>query len=183
MSTIDQTKEKMKAGIDHLVEELKKIRTGHANPAMVENVQVETYGTLMRLRDLASITTPEPRQLLITPYDANNANAIGKYLEKANLGFTPIVDGNVVRINIQSMDESVRKDMAKLCHTKREESKISIRNVRREANEMARKQKADGEIGEDILKKLEKEIQDLTDDYCKQADELSEKKEIEVSTV
>ena len=173
----------MKAAIEHLVEELKKIRTGHANPAMVEDLQVEVYGTNMRLREVASITTPEPRQLLITPYDANNASVIGKGIEKANIGFTPIVDGNAVRINIPPMDESLRQEMVKTCHKKREDAKISVRNVRREANDSVRKQKNDGDIGEDIMKKMEKEIQELTDKYCKVADEESLKKENEVATI
>lgn len=183
MSTLDQTEEKMKAAIEHLQDELKKIRTGMANPAMVEDVPVDVYGTQMRLRDLASITTPESRQILITPYDANNASLIGKSIEKANLGFTPIVDANAVRINIPTMDESIRKEMVKICHKKQEECKISIRNVRRESNDSIKKQKSDGDIGEDIMKKLEKNIQDLTDKYCKQAEELSSKKEKEVSTI
>lgn len=183
MSILNQTEDKMKAALDHFKEELKKIRTGHANPSMVENVNIEVYGTQMKLRDVASITTPEPRQLLITPYDANNAGVIGKEIEKANLGFTPYVDGNIVRLNIPPMDESIRSDMVKMCHKKREEAKIGIRNVRRDSNETVRKQKADGEIGEDIENKLEKEIQDLTDKCCKEADSLSSEKEKEVATV
>ena len=183
MSIIDQTEQKMKASIEHLSDELKKIRTGQANPAMVENVNVEVYGTAMKLRDVASITSPEPRQLLITPFDANNNSAIGKGIEKANLGFMPIVDGNVVRVNIPPMDDSVRQDMVKLCHKRREEAKVSIRNVRRESNEAARKQKNDGDISEDLEKKFEKDIQVLTDKYCKVADEVSAVKEKEVSTI
>ncbi len=183
MSILNQTEEKMKAGIEHLRDELKKIRTGNANPSMLEDVNVEVYGTKMKLRDVASTTTPEPRQLLVTPYDANNTDVIAKGIEKANMGFRPIADGNVVRINIPQMDESVRQDMVKLCHKRREEAKISIRNVRRDANETVRKQKSDGEIGEDIEKKLEKDIQELTDKYCKQSDEISLQKEKEVSTI
>jgi len=183
MSTLDQTEGKMKAAIEHLKDELKKIRTGMANPAMVEDLPIDVYGTQMRLRDLASITTPEARQILITPFDVNNAEVIGKSIEKANLGFMPIVDSNAVRINIPPMDENIRNDMVKLCHKRREESKISIRNVRRDSNESVRKQKTDGDIGEDIMKKLEKDIQDLTDKFCKQADDLSAGKEKEVSTI
>ena len=184
MSTIvDQTKEKMKGALEHLKDELKKIRTGHANPAMLDNVFVEVYGTSMRLKDVASITTPEPRQLLITPYDAKNTPSIGKSLQQANLGFVPIVEANIVRINIPPMDESLRKEMVKICHKKREEAKISIRNVRRESNELARKQKGEGIIPEDVMKKLEKDIQDLTDKYCKEADELTGKKEKEILTI
>jgi ribosome recycling factor len=182
MSTIvDQTKEKMKGALEHLKDELKKIRTGHANSAMLDSVSVEVYGTLMRLKDVASVTTPEPRQLLITPYDAKNTSGIGKSLEKANLGFVPIIEANVIRINIPPMDESIRKEMVKICHKKREEAKVSIRNVRQDSNKTVRTQKKD--IGEDIMNKLEKEIQELTDKFCKEADEITAKKEKEVSTI
>lgn len=183
MSNTKKTEEKMKLALDHLKDELKKVRTGKASGSMVEDLSIDVYGTHMKLRDVASINTPEPRQILITPYDANNASAIGKSIERANLGFMPIVDGNAVRINIPPMDASIRQEMVKICHKKREDCKISVRNIRREANELVRKQKADGEIGEDILKKSEKEIQELTDKYCKRADELSAEKEKEVSTI
>ncbi len=183
MSILDQTKAKMTAAIEHFKNDLKNIRTGRANPGMVEHVMVEVYGSAMRLKDIASISTPEARQLLITPFDAQNVQDIGKSIEKANLGLMPIVDGNVVRIKIPPMTEEIRKKMAKICHDELEKAKISIRNIRREANEAVRKQKADGEIAEDMMKKFEKNIQELTDKFCKEADELSEKKEKEISTI
>lgn len=183
MSILDQTKAKMTAAIEHLKEELKGIRTGRANPAMLDNVHIEVYGSLMRIKDIASITSPEPRQLLITPFDATNKAAISKGIEKANLGFMPIVDGNVVRIKISPMDENTRKEMIKLCHKRCEDAKVGIRNVRRDANEVARKQKGDGIIAEDEMKKLEKHIQEFTDKFCKEADEVTSRKEKEVSTI
>lgn len=183
MSIMDQTKIKMVAVIDHLKDEYKNIRTGRANPGMLDNVQVEVYGSPMRLKDIASITAPEARQLLITPFDITNKGVISKSIEKANLGFMPIVDGNAVRIRIPPMDDSMRKEMVKLCHKKREESKVSIRNVRRDANDLIRRQKSSGDIAEDVLKKLEKSIQELTDKFCKEADDLSEKKEKEISII
>lgn len=183
MSVLDQTKAKMAAAIEHLKTELKSIRTGRANPAMVEGVMVEVYGSPMRLKDIASINAPEARMLLITPFDPKNAAIIGKGIEKANIGVMPIVDGNVVRIKIPQMDENVRKEMVKLCHKRLEEAKISVRNIRRDSNELVRKQKAAGEIAEDLMKKQEKTIQELTDKYCKEADDLTEKKEKEVSTI
>lgn len=183
MSIIDQTKEKMKAAMEHLKEELKRIRTGHANASMLDGVNVEVYGTSMRLKELASVTTPEPRQLLVTPYDAKNTPAIGKGIEKANLGFNPIVEANMIRINIPPMDESVRKEMVKICHKKREEAKVSIRNVRQDSNKLIRAQKSSGDMAEDLMKKLEKDIQELTDKFCKEADEITAKKEKEVTTI
>lgn len=183
MSIQEQTKVKMTNAIEHFKNALKNIRTGRANPGMVENVTAEVYGSPMRLKDIASISTPEPRQLLITPFDSKNVGVIAKAIEKANLGFMPIADGNIVRIKIPQMTEELRKKMVKICYDEKEQAKISIRNLRREANDLAKKQKNDGEIAEDMLKKIEKGIQELTDKYCKEADELAEKKEKEISTI
>lgn len=183
MSVADQTKTKMMAAIEHLKNELKAIRTGRANTAMLDSVSVEIYGSQMRLKEIASITAPEARMLLVTPFDPTNTNAIGKGIERANLGINPIVDGNVVRLKIPPMDDNMRKEMVKLCHKRREEAKVSIRNIRREGNDHARKMKNDGEMAEDVLKKTEKNIQDLTDKFCKEADDLAEKKEKEISTI
>lgn len=181
--TTKDVEDKMQQAIDHLQDELKNIRTGRANPAVVESVTVEVYGTQMRLQDIANVTAPEPRQLLITPYDAHNAGPIRTSIEKANLGLQPVLDSNVVRITIPSMDEAQRQEMVKLCHKRCEEAKVSIRNARRDGNEQVRKLKADGEITEDILKREEKEIQELTDKFCKNADDVAAEKEKEVSTI
>lgn len=183
MSEVDQIKAKMVAAVDHFKNELKNIRTGRANPGMVEHVMVEVYGAMMRLKDIASISVPESRQLLISPFDGKNAPMVGKAIERANIGVMPIVDGNLVRIKIPPMTEEIRKKMAKICHEEREKAKVSIRNIRRDGNELVRKQKANGDISEDIMKKLEKEIQELTDKFCKEADDLSEKKEKEITTI
>ncbi len=178
-----ETEQSMKEAIDHFKEEMRNIRTGRANPGMVENVSVEAYGTTMKIKELGSITTPEARTLLITPFDPHTTGAIGKGIEKANLGFMPAVDANAVRITIPEMDKAMREEMVKMLHRKLEECKVRIRNCRRDANERVRKQKADGEIGEDIQKKEEKNVQELTDNFCKQADELSGAKEKEISTI
>lgn len=183
MSIIEQTKAKMVAALEHLKHELKNIRTGRANPAMLDGIHLEVYGTEVRLKDIASISAPEPRQLLVTPFDSRNAGAIAKAIEKANLGIQPIHDGNVVRIKIPFMDEAVRKEMVKLCHKKREESKVGIRNVRQEANKTIKQQKANGDIPEDMMKKFEKGIQELTDKSCVEADDICTKKEKEITTI
>ncbi len=181
--TVKETKQKMQDAIQHLQEELKNIRTGRANPGILDSVMVEVYGAPMRIRDVATVTTPESRQLLITPFDAQNTNTIAKAIERANLNLMPIADGNVVRINIPPMDDSVRQDMAKMCGRKREDAKVSIRNVRRDANEAVRKLKSNGEIAEDMEKRLEKEIQEATDKFCKQADDMAQEKETEILTI
>lgn len=183
MAITDDTKNKMAAAIEHLRAELKGIRTGKANPGMLDTILVEVYGSNMRIKDIASVSAPEMRQLLITPFDHQNVHPISKGIERANLGLQPIVDGNSVRIKIPPMDENLRKEMVKVCHKKREDAKISIRNVRRDANEAIKKQKNEGLIPEDMMKKLEKSIQELTDKYCKEADDISEQKEKEVMHV
>ena len=183
MPDLKQTEKNMQAAIDHLRHELTNLRTGRANPTVFENLKIEVYGTQMRMRDVANITCPDARQILITPFDSSNSAAIGKSIEKANLGFTPVVDGNAVRINIPPMDESVRKEMAKQAGKRREEAKISIRNVRRDANEFAKRQKNDGDITEDQQKGNEKKIQVLTDKFCKVADEVAAAKEKEILEV
>ncbi len=183
MGIRNEAKEKMGHAMDHFHEELKNIRTGRANPGLVENVPVEVYGTQMRLKELASINTPELRQILITPFDGKNTQAIGKAIELANLGINPIVDGNQIRLNIPAMDEALRKEMVKLVHKKLEECKVAIRNIRRELNDRVRKEKKDGELPEDQMKKAEHEIQEETDAFCKKADGVSVEKEKEIMTV
>lgn len=183
MQIVDDTKKKMQQALEHYKQELKGLRTSRANPAMLDHVMVEVYGSPMRLRDLANITTPEARQILIVPFDPSTKSAIGKGIEKANLNLQPIVDGNSVRINIPPMDESTRKEIVKQAKKRSEDAKIAMREVRRKNNETARKQKADGDLTEDLLKKAEKGIQELTDQFCKEVDELLAVKEKEIMTV
>ena len=180
MNILETAEKKMNAALDHLMTELNNIRTGRAKPAILDGVSVEVYGTQMRLKDVATVNVPESRQLLVTPYDASTAAVIGKGIEKANLGFQVVVDGNSIRIMIPPMDENVRNEMVKQCHKKCEDGKVSVRNVRRECNDYLRKQKADGEIPEDMEKRLEKDIQELTDKFCKKTDEMSADKEKEI---
>jgi ribosome recycling factor len=183
MDIIEQTKQKMKDALEHLKNELKSIRTGRANPSMLDGVQVEIYGSMMRLKDIATVTAPESRQLLITPFDRQNAPIISKAIERANLGIMPMVDGHLVRIKIPPMDESVRKDMVKMCHKRAEECKVHVRNIRRDANEKVRKDNKEGITPEDLMKKQEKQIQELTDKACKDAEDICASKEKEVMTI
>ncbi len=180
---VKQVEDKMKQALAHFREEMKNIRTSRANPGMVENVMVEAYGAPMRIKDVATITSPEPRQLVITPFDPHNCGAIGKAIEKANIGMRPIVEGNLVRLQVPPMDESVRKEMVKILHRKLEECKISVRNIRRDSNENIKKRKSSGDISEDEMNGLEKQVQDLTDKFCKEAESLSLVKEKEVVTI
>ncbi|MBN2479523.1 MAG: ribosome recycling factor [Parachlamydiales bacterium] len=183
MTQEQEVKKSMQGSIDQFKEELKNIRTSRANPSVLDSVRVEVYGSSMKLKDIANITVPESRQLLITPYDANNTGPIGKAIEAANLNLSPKVEGNVVRINIPPMDEQIRKEMVKKCREKAESAKVKIRELRRKFNEIVRKQKQDNDIPEDIMKKEEKMIQEMTDRYCKDIDCLCSSKEKEVLEV
>lgn len=184
MSSItEQTKTKMQAALEHFKTELKSLRSNRANPAMLDGVIVEAYGSHMRIKELANVTVPEPRQLLISPFDPQTSAAIAKGIEKANLNLQPVVEGQVIRINVPPMDESMRKQIAKQGKEKAEGAKIVIRDIRRKNNELVRKQKADGVTTEDVMKKEEKGIQDLTDKFCKEIDDLFAAKEKEIMTV
>lgn len=183
MDILDQTKKKMQGALDHFKTDLRALRTSRANPSMVENVAVDVYGSKMKLKEVASITVPEPRQIVITPYDHGNLHAIAKGIEIANLNLLPIVDGNLVRIRIPEMDTSVRQEIVKQAKKKCEDTKISIRNIRRDGNDLIKKGKADSTLTEDMVKKLEKNIQELTDKFCKMADESFAEKEKEILTI
>ncbi len=183
MSIADETKTKMQEALEHFKKELTQLRSGRANPGMLDSVTIEVYGTQMRIRELANVSTPEARQILITPFDPQTAGPIGKSIEKANLGFQPILEGNLIRINIPPMDESMRKEIVKQGKKKAEDAKVAVREVRRKSNDLVRKQKADSDITEDEVKKAEKSVQELTDDFCKQVDELFAIKEKEIMTV
>lgn len=178
-----ETEKKMKDALEHLSQDLRNLRTSRPNPGMLDSIQVEVYGSNMRIRDLGSVSIADGRQLVITAYDAQTAGPIAKAVEKSPLGLQPILEGNIVRIPIPPMSEEVRKDMAKQAKEKGEKAKITIRNIRRDGNDSIRKQKADGDISEDIQKKTEKKIQEFTDKYCKEADELVKSKEKEILEV
>lgn len=178
-----EVKQKMQQAVEHLQKELQGLRTGRANPGVLEDVRVEVYGTVMKLKDIASVSVPEARQLLVSPFDINNTQSIAKGIEAANLNLQPIVDANAVRINIPQMDTDVRKDIQKQARKRCEETKVRIRLIRQDFNKLIKTQKASGDFPEDLLKKLEKETQDFTDQFCKQADEITYKKEEEIATI
>ncbi|MBI3508714.1 MAG: ribosome recycling factor [Chlamydiia bacterium] len=184
MSQIEKdVKGEMQKALDHLKSELKALRTGRASSAMLDKVTVEVYGSHLRLKELANVTVPEPRQILVTPFDLNNVHAIKKGIESANLGINPMVDGKVIRINVPPMDESIRKQIAKQCKELGEKAKIVMRDLRRKFNDLVRKQKAEGVLSEDLMKKNEKMIQDWTDRFCKDIETACSEKEKEIMTV
>ena len=180
MTVKDQTKDKMRSVLDHLAKELASLRTGRANPSVLDGVDVDVYGTKMRIRDLANVTTPEARQILITPFDPQTAGPIAKGIDKANLGMQAMLEEGIVRVNVPPMDEQQRRDTVKFGKKKAEEAKVAIREVRRKSNEQI---DTDSDLTDDGKRGAKKTVQDLTDDYCKQIDEMFAKKEKEIMTV
>jgi ribosome recycling factor len=183
MSILEDIKKRMQASLEHFKTELKGLRTGRANPAVLDGIVVEVYGNPTPLRKLANVSAPEPRQLLITPYDPATCGPIGKAIEKANMGLQPVVEAGVVRINIPPMDQAMRGQIVKVLRKLLEDTKVTIRGHRQEANKQVKDQKAKSLLDEDAAKKVEKQVQDLTDQSCKEADKLAADKERDIMTV
>jgi len=175
--------ERMKKSMDVVHHDLSTIRTGKASPALVENLGVEAYGSQMRLKEVAGISTPEPRSILIQPWDVGQISAIEKAIQNSGLGIQPNNDGKVIRINLPDLTEERRLELTKVVKKSSEEGKISLRNIRRDMNAAIQKMQKDSTITEDEKFKSEKKVQEKTDQYIRQIDELLKNKEKEILTV
>lgn len=175
--------EKMQKSIKVLKEELHSIRAGRANPALLDRITVNYYGSQMPLKQIANISAPEPRLLVVQPYDANSIADIEKAITQSDLGINPSNDGKVIRLAIPMLTEERRKELLKIVKKTGEEAKIAIRNERREANDKLKKMQKNNELTEDDLKRAEDEVQKLTDKYIEIIDELISKKEKEIMEV
>jgi len=180
---LKDSQDKMDSSIKVLENQLAGIRTGKASPALVENIQITYYGAPTRMRDLANISTPEARLIVISPFDPTVLGEIARAILAANIGVTPQNDGRVVRVPVPELSEERRKEMAKVASRNGEEAKVSIRNVRRDYNDSAKKIQKDGKISEDDLKAVLDKIQKATDKAIEKADELVKAKEKEVMAV
>lgn len=180
---IADVKSKMEKCVQHFHDELNAVRTGKANPALVEGLMVDYYGTATRLKELAGITTPEPRMILIQPWDASAVNAISTGIQKSDIGVMPIVDGKMIRIQIPELSEERRKDLGRMVKKLAEENRVAVRNIRREANDLAKKQKKDGDITEDEFHRLEEQVQKETDHSIKKIDQLLSDKEEDLKKI
>ncbi len=174
---------RMKKSIEALHHHLQSIRTGRAHPSLIERLQVEYYGVNTNLRDLATITAPEPRQLMIQPFDRNAMAAIEKAIQKSDLGLNPTNDGRLIRINIPPLTADRRRDMTKLVKTRVEETHIAIRNVRRDAMNDLKEFQKEKMISEDDHKRADEKVQHLVDHYIKEADAVGAAKEQELLEV
>lgn len=180
---IFEAEESMEKAVEFMSHEFAAIRTGKASPALVESIDVEAYGTSMKLKQLALITAPEPRLLVIQPFDISTVKDIERGINESKLGINPIVDGKIIRIPIPELSEERRRDLAKTVKQLAEECRVRVRACRREAMDAAKKLQKDGEITEDGLKDAEGEIQKLTDRFVASIDKQVESKEAELMKI
>jgi ribosome recycling factor len=180
---INNCKSKMKKAFDVFNNDLGSLRTGRANVAMLDIIKVEVYGQKMSVNQLATISTPEPRLIAVQVWDQNNVSLIDSAIKKSNLGINPQIDGQLMRIPIPNLNEERRMELKKIMGGLAEKAKISIRNIRREANDKLKNDLKDKKIGEDELKKSEKKIQNLTDTQITELEKKFKEKEKEIMTV
>jgi len=174
---------KMDKAIEVFLKELSSLRTGRANAAMLDLVKVDVYGQQMPINQVGSITTPEPRMINIQVWDASNVPLVDAAIKKSDLGLNPQIDGQLIRLPVPELNEERRTELKKLIKSIGEKCKVSIRNIRREANEDLKKLLKEKEIGEDDEKSSEKNVQTITDDHIKVVDEKVSLKEKEIMTI
>ena len=173
----------MEKSVDFMVHEFAAVRTGKASPALVENVDVQAYGSAMKLKQLALITTPEPRLLVVQPFDAGTVRDIEKALNESRIGITPSVDGKIIRLPVPELSEERRKDLVRSLGKMAEEARVRVRANRRAALDEAKKLKTSGGLTEDGMRDTEAEVQKLTDRFVKSIDDHLARKEAEIMKV
>lgn len=179
---IEEAEEGMKNAIAHLEKEFNKIRAGKASPAMLEGVKVDYYGNMTPIDQVSNINTPDPRQIIVQPWEKSMLSPIEKAIMAANLGFNPQNNGEVLRINVPPLTEERRRNLVKQAKAEVENAKVTIRNIRRSAIDSGKKLEKDG-VPEDEIKQLEKDVQNLTDKYTAKIDKHFEAKEKDIMTV
>ncbi|MGI6587771.1 MAG: ribosome recycling factor [Peptococcia bacterium] len=178
-----EAEDKMKKTIEVLRKEFSTMRAGRANPALLENIKVEYYGTLTPINQLANISAPEPRLLTVQPWDKSVLAEVEKAILKSDLGLNPSNDGNILRITIPQLTQERREELVKAVKKKTEEAKVGIRNIRREANDNIKRREKDKGISEDITKKGQEQIQKITDKYIEETERILAAKENEIMEV
>lgn len=183
MTSVKETAERMNKAIAALGHEFGGVRTGRASGAILDKVSVEYYGSPTPLNQIASVSAPEAQMLVVSPYDKSALNAIEKAIRSADLGFNPSNDGVVIRVPFPPLTEERRKELVKLCKHYAEESRVAVRNIRRDANDQFKRQEKEHEISQDDLHRLEAEIQKTTDAHIAEIDEMLKRKEAEIMEV
>ncbi|MEJ5363488.1 MAG: ribosome recycling factor [Desulfosoma sp.] len=176
----EDAKDRMQKAVGTLEKDFKRLRTGRASVSLVDGIRVEYYGTPTPLNQLATLTVPEPRTIMIQPWDQSCIGDVEKAIMKSELGLTPMNDGKVIRIHVPPLTEERRRELVKLVKKMAEEAKVAVRNIRRDANEMIKDLKKEKEISEDEQFKGQEEVQKITDDFIKKIDELAAAKEKEI---
>ena len=183
MTTVAETRDKMHKAIDHLRDEFSTIRTGRANPALVERIRVEYFGSEVPLQQLAGFSVPEPRVLVVAPYDKSALKAIEKAIQSSDLGVNPGNDGVVIRLVFPELTQDRRKEFVKLAKTKAEDARVGVRNVRRSARQELEALNKDGELSDDEVSRLEKELDKVTQEIVAEIDKVLDAKEKELLEV
>ncbi len=179
---IKETSEHMQKTLEHYEKELHKVRAGKANPQMLEGIKVDYYGNMTPIEQVANITTPDARQIVVQPWEKNMLPIIDKAIQAANLGFNPQTNVDFLRIMVPPLSEERRKELVKKAKQEAEQAKVNLRNIRRNANEEGKKLQKNN-VSEDEVKKLETEIQKITDDYINKVDKIFDIKEKDIMTV
>jgi len=177
---IKDLKTRSEKTLEHLKGTLQGIRTGRAHPALVEDIKVDYFGTLTPIKNMGTVSVPEARQIVITPWDKSAMKAIEKAIQSSPLGINPQNDGECIRLNMPELTQARRVELSKIVSKTAEEARVAIRNIRRDAVEGLKKMEKEGKITEDDLKKYQKEAQDLTDSFIKKVDEMQAEKEKEI---
>ncbi|WP_443082229.1 ribosome recycling factor [Thermodesulfitimonas autotrophica] len=180
---VTQAEDLMKKAVEHLRKELLAVRTSRATPALLDKVMVNYYGTPTPVNQLATISVPEPRLLLVQPWDKSVLGEIERAIMKSDLGLTPMNDGTVIRLVLPQLTQERRQELVKVVRKKAEEGRVAVRNIRREINEDLKSKQKEGGFSEDELKRLQGEVQKLTDKYIKEIDDLLAAKEKEIMEV
>jgi ribosome recycling factor len=179
---MEAAEEGMEKAIGHLERELQKLRAGKANPQMLDSVKVDYYGTLTKLSQVSNINTPDPRSIVVQPWEKNMLGPIEKAIMAANLGFNPQNDGTLIRVVVPPLTEERRRDLVKKAKAEAENSKVGIRGARRDAIDSGKKLEKEG-VPEDVVKKFESDVQELTNKYIAKVDKLVEVKEADIMTI
>lgn len=178
-----ETREKMQRSLDSIKRDFASVRTGKASPSLLDGIRVDYHGTIMPMNQVASISAPEPRLLVVQAWDKGIVGEIAKAIQQADLGLNPLVEGNIIRLPIPNLTEERRKDLVKHCRKIAEEGKVAIRNVRRDANENIKKLLKDKKISEDDEQRALDNIQEDTDKFTEMIDDLMDRKEDEIMEV
>lgn len=181
--TLKEASEQMDRNLDAIAREFTGVRTGKATPGLLDTVQVDAYGSKMPLKQTATVTAPEPSLLVVQPWDTSLVGAVSKAIQSADLGLNPSVDGNLIRVSIPPLTEERRRELVKVLHRMTEEGRVAVRHARHKAKHEIERQKKDGEIGEDEMRRELEGLQELTDGHITKLDEMLVRKEEEMMEV